>query len=697
MSKRAILCAALSTSALCAFSAAAMAQELPPSSESDIVVTARYGAEDAITGTKTDTPLIEVPQSIAVVPAELIADRRPVTLLEALYNVSGVSDAGARRGFDNIIIRGFTASTSVYLDGLRVERGNQNVQQEPFGLERIEVLKGPGSVLFGQGSLGGIVNQVSKRPGATPTFDIEAMGGSFGTWQGAIDIGGPLNSDGSVAGRLVGLYRELGDSIDFNDKKRFYISPSLRLSNSRTSVTLLANYTRDRHEGSYVGLPVIGTIQPNPNGRLDRSRYIGEPGDDGVSIDRFQIGYQLEHRLSDSWRIRQNARYTTSDVTSNATFSQGFAPGQSRLLNRGTAIFDLDDESGAIDTNVEGRFSTGGIEHTLLFGADLLFQSIDSSFRFGSFTPLDLYAPVYGGTRSPLATIENYHRDDKLYGFYLQDQIRIGERLTLLIGGRYDIARTKNFNHLNTTARNQKDEDFTWRAGAVYQVVSGLGFFVSYSEAFNPNFGLDQQGRPFEPETGTQYEAGIKTDLAGGRVRATLAAYQLTRDNVLVAFPNFPGVNVQTGQQRSKGIETDVAVKLTDNWNLTAAYAYTDVKVRKDANPVLIGDRPLYVPKHQANLWTSYDIATGDDQTLTLGFGGRYIGSREGTFPNSYQLPKYAVVDAAITYRLNRWRLQVNAYNLFDKNYVESASPTGAASVLLGEPLTVRAVIGYSF
>ena len=602
MKSRAILRGALSTSTLCAFSVGAMAQQPAISADNDIVVTARYGAEDAIAGTKTDTPLIEVPQSIAVVPVELIADRRPVTLLDALYNVSGVSDGGARRGFDNINIRGFTASSSVYLDGLRVERGNWNVQQEPFGLERIEVLKGPGSVLFGQGSLGGIVNQVSKRPGATPTLDIEAMGGSFGTWQGAIDLGGPLNSEGSVAGRLVGLYRDLGDSIDFNDKKRLYVSPSLKLSNSQTSVTLLANYTRDRHENTYVGVPVVGTIQPNPNGKLDRSLYIGEPGYDGVQIDRFQIGYQLEHRLSDSWRLRQNARYTTSDISSTATFSQGFAPGQLRLLNRGTAIFGLDDQSRAIDTNIEGRFSTGGIEHTLLFGADLLFQSIDSSFQFGAFPPLDLYAPVYGGTRSPLMTIESFHRDDRLYGFYLQDQIKIGERLTLLIGGRYDVARTKSFNNLNATQRTQKDKDFTWRAGAVYQVIPGLGLFASYSEAFNPNFSVDLDGRPFKPETGKQYEAGIKTDLADGRVRATLAAYQLTRDNVMVAFPEFPGVNVQAGQQRSKGVEADIAVRITDNWNLTAAYAYTDVKVRKDANPLLLGNRVLYVPKDQASL-----------------------------------------------------------------------------------------------
>lgn len=664
--------------------------------ESDIVVTG-YGVKDAVTGTKTDTPVIEVPQSIAVITEELIRDRRPVTLTEALYNVSGVADSGSRRGFDNFTIRGFPAATSAYLDGLRIERGNYNVAQELYGLERVEVLKGPGSVLFGQGSLGGIVNLVSKRPGTTPVFDLDVMGGSFGTWEGAIDVGGALNADGSVTARLNGVYRELGDSIDYNDKQRIYVSPALGLKSGGTSVTLLANYTRDRHDGSYVGIPVLGTVQTNPNGRIDRSLYIGEPGNDGLWVDRFQIGYQLEQKLGSNWRLRQNTRYSTTDVVSRATFSQGLAAGQSRRINRGTAIFELDDQSTTIDTNIEGKFTTGPIEHTLLFGADLLFQSIDSKFTFGSFPQLDVFAPVYGGVRGPTFPVENYVRDDKLYGFYAQDQLKIGERLTILIGGRYDIAKTDSLNRLNNVRREQKDKDFTWRAGAVYQVVPGLGLFASYSEAFNPNFGLSQQGVPFDAETGKQYEGGIKADLADGRIRGTLAVYELTRDNVIVAFPNLPGVQVQTGQQRSRGVEADIAVKVSDRLNVTGAYAHTDVKVMKDENPALLGDRPLYVPRNQASLWANYEIPIAADQRLTIGAGGRYVGERQGTLPNSYMLPGYTIFDAAISYRMARWRFQVNAYNLLDKNYIDSSSPTGIASVLVGEPLTVRARIGYSF
>jgi len=697
--------ATLLASAALFASHAAHAQTPQPASQEvvsevdEIVVTGRYSAATAVTGTKTDTPLIEVPQSIAVISGALIQERRPVTLMEALYNVSGVADIGARRGFDNIVIRGFNASTSVYLDGLRVERGNQNVQQEPFGLERIEVLKGPGSVLFGQGSLGGIVNQVSKRPTNTPLFAAEIMGGSFGTYQGSLDVGAPLTTDGAFSGRLVGLYREFGDSIDFNDKERVYLSPSLRWAGADSTITLLANYTRDRHEGTYVGLPPEGVFLPNVNGKPDRSTYIGEPVTDGVEIDRYQIGYQLEHRFSDRWLIRQNLRYSDSDVLSSATFSSGLNADQ-RTLRRGTAIFNQTEQSTAIDTSIQGRFdgTVAGVsfENTLVFGGDLLFQKIDQTFDFGGFPPIDIFAPVYGGTRSALFPVLNFEQDDNLYGFYVQNQLKLGEKLTILLGGRYDISETGRLNRLNNQSRDQDDKDFTFRGGATYQVTPGVGLFASYAEAFNPNFGLTAAGEPFEPETGKQYEAGIKTDLDRGRIRTTLSVYELTRDNVLVPFPQFPGTQIQTGQQRSRGIEADVAVRLTDRWNLTAAYAYTDVEVREDTNPLLIGDSPISVPEQQASLWTTYDIPLGRG-ILTFGGGGRVVGKRQGTLPNTYELPDYAVADAAVIYSVDSWRLQVNGYNLLDEDYVDSASPTGTRTVLLGEPLTVRASIGYAF
>ena len=388
-------------------------------------------------------------------------------------------------------------------------------------------------------------------------------------------------------------------------------------------------------------------------------------------------------------------------MVSAATFANALAgvPATGALVNgrtlaRGTAVFAQTEQSTAIDTNIEWRFGGSGFENTLLGSVDLLFQKVDSSFRFGAFPTIDLYAPVYGAARGPLATSQNFVRKDDLVGFYLQDQLKIGERLTILAGLRYDHSRVDTRNRIGRS-RQQKDSDVTFRGGAVYQVTPGVGLYASYAEAFNPNFGLSQAGQPFDAETGKQYEAGIKTDLNGGRLRTTLAVYQLTRDDVLVPFPGFPGLNVQTGQQRSKGIEADASLVLAPGWNLTGAYSYTDVFVRRDANPLLINNRPINVPKHQGSLWASYDLALGNG-SLRLGGGARAVSSREAQLPNSYRVSRYVIADAAIGYRIDRWRFQVNAYNLFDRNYIDSASPTGTRAVLVGEPLTVRASVGFS-
>lgn len=692
---------ALALGAACCLSATAVAQDrstaAPPQAQDldRLVVVGEYGAANAVTGTKTDTPIIKVPQSVAVIGGRVLEERRPATLGDALYNVSGAVDAGSRRGFDNFILRGFAASSSVYLDGLRVERGNWNVAQEPFGLERIEVLKGPGSVLFGQGSLGGIVNQVSKQPEPDRGIELELGGGSYGSRHAALDATGTLGSGNGLTGRVVGLYRELGDDVDFNDKERVYLSPSLRWESGDTSVTVRANYTRDRHEGTYVGLPVQGTILPNANGPIDRRRYIGEPAYDGVDNERVQIGYELEHRFNDTWLLRQNARYTDSDVMSSATFSQGLDPTQ-RLVRRGTALFTLLDHSTAVDTQLQARFGGTHYRNTLLVGVDALFQNVDSTFGFGAFEPLDLYAPVYGAPRSALAPIQDYAREDDLYGLYVQNQLELGDRLTLTGGLRYDSSRTDNTNRLGGSRRKQDDSDLTLRAGAVWSMVPGVALFASYSEAFNPNFGVDAAGNPFSAETGEQVELGVKTDLADGRVRTTTAIYDLVRDNVLVAFPQFPGTQIQTGQQRSRGLEADVAVDLTAAWSLTGAYAYTDVEVRKDTNAALIGNRPVNVPRHQASLWSSYVVPAGRGM-LTFGAGARHVAGREGTLPNSYALPDYTTFDAMAAYWQNDWRIQLNVDNLTDRDYISSASPTGSSSVLFGVSRQLRATFAYTF
>lgn len=668
-----------------------------PSSNSNVGSSVGYAERLVSSTTKTAIPYLENPQSVSIINRRLLDERQPVTLTEALYNVAGVADRGGLRGYDNLTIRGFDVGPSnVFLDGLRVERGNQNVRQEISGLEKIEVLKGPGAVLFGPGPLGGIIAQTSKRPTLSPIGVIEATFGSFAYKQGRFDVGGAVGEN--VAARLNGVIRDNDTFVDFYKEQRAYVAPAITFGmNGPTKLTVLGTYTRDRRDGQYVGLPAVGTILPNGNGQLPRSRYIGEPGLDRVNLDRGQIGYLFEHSFSEAWQVRQNLRFSSSDVLSIATFAGALQPDQF-TLNRQTATFNSDDRSLAVDTHIEGKFATGPVRHTLLFGVDAYDQHVKQQFAFSAIAPINIFVPVYGAQPVPGTTFFalNEKRDDRLIGTYVQDKIDVTDRLTFVLGGRFDTSDTRSLALATNIRREQYDDGFSGRAGAIYKLTPEVAVYGNYAQSFQPNFGVVVGGGPQRPERGELFEGGLKTDFANGRFVSTLVFYDLTRSNVLVANPAIPGFSLQTGEQRSRGLEIDAAFRMTPEFALTSAYAFTDVEITKDTT-LPIGDRPISVPRHQASFWGTYDFISADKQRLTFGLGGRYVADREGTLPNTYKLPDYGTVDAALIYRYENMRAQLNVYNLFDKTYVASASPTGLRSVLIGEPLTIRASLSWVY
>ena len=640
-------------------------------------------------------PLAKLPQSVQVVTSALLDERRPVTLTDALFNVSGVADSGARRAFDNVVIRGFTSSANVFLDGLRVERGNFNVQQELLGLERIEVLKGPASVLFGQGALGGLISQVSKRPQAEPARMLQLGVGAFDFYEAAVDVGGGLGDADRARYRVNAVVRDQGDVVDFNDKRRLNVAPTLAWSiGDGTTLSLIANYTSDRHEAAYAGIPAVGTVLPNVNGTLRRELYIGEPGFDGVDLDRLQLGYELEHRLNTAWKVFQNLRFSDSDVTSTATFAGALQANQ-RLLNRANAVFAQTEEAWVIDTRLAGTHATGIAKHNLVAGVDVTFQTIDQTFDFGAMPALDIFAPVYGAPAPNRMRFLNFERDDTLTGFYLQDIVEVG-RVSLLAGGRWDRNRTEEGNRNNGLTTKQTDEELTGRFGAIVEIADGLSAYVSYAESFLPNFGAAVDGSRFEPETGTQYEAGLKSDALDGRLRSTFAIYELTRENAIISNLSNPGFSIAIGEQRSRGAELDVGMRITRAWGVSSAPSYTDAEITRDV-PTQQGHRPVNVPMWLGNIWSTYEWNLGNDRSVTVGAGGRYVGQREGTLPNTYRLPSYVSVDAAVIYRTGRFSAQLNLYNLLDDDIYASASPTGQRSVMVGDPRNVRATVRWSF
>lgn len=643
---------------------------------------------------KTETAILDTPQSIQVVTDQLILERRPASLTEALQNVSGVVDGGSRRGgFEFPLIRGFDATTDVFLDGLRVESGISNMMHEIQGLERVDVLKGPSSMLFGQGTPGGIINMLSKRPTRAAHALVELTGGGYDFYQGRVDAGTPLSATTAV--RLNASYRSNDDFVDLVGKERVYIAPAFQWTvNSNTDLTVLAAYVRDRGEGSYLGLPAQGTVLPNINGPLDRRRNIREPAWDVLEIDRTNVGYAFTHRFGEAVQLRQNLRFSTSDVLSRLSTAAGLEPDQ-RTMRRNEVEFYLTEDSLAADTNATVGWRTGRVEHRLLAGVDYFNQDVHNTLGIGSLGPIDLYAPVYGQPVSPLFFSPiNYDGVNRYWGLYVQDQMQIGKRWSLVGGGRYDHTRTSNDNHVNNQLLTLGSNSFVPRVGLTYRVAEPASVFVNYSRSFKPNFGMDFAGTPFAAERGEIIEGGVKSDLVAGRLTSTVAVYKIKRANVLTTDPDptHVGFQVLTGEQEGQGFEADLTSRLTAHWSLSAAYAYTDLRITRDTTAQ--GSRPQNVPTHQANLFMSYHVPVG----LSIGGGWRAVGTRQGTLPNTFELPGYQTVDAMAAYRFGKMTVQLNATNLFNEDYIaSSAAVGGTGNVLIGPNRTALVTVGFGF
>jgi iron complex outermembrane recepter protein len=351
-----------------------------------------------------------------------------------------------------------------------------------------------------------------------------------------------------------------------------------------------------------------------------------------------------------------------------------------------------------METRLQGRISTGPAEHLAIAGLDVYWRDLDIRFGFPSIASIDVFDPVYGARPVGGGLDFGMRSDDLAIGGYVQDQIKLWERLTLLGGVRFDHAEQEMVTEFGGPPVTRDSEDFAIspRAGILYQVTPHIAPYFSYAESFLPiNFGTEADGSPLEPETGEQFEVGIKADALQGKLTATLAAYHLTRENVSVGDPANPGFSIQTGEQRSQGIEFDVAYRLLDGWNLIGAYAYTDSEITEESDPALEGNRPNNVPEHSGSIWTTYELQDGPLKGLGAGLGGRFVGEREGDLANSFTIPDYAVMDAALFYRRNRFRAQLNVRNVLDEEYF--ASSFSDTRVIPGEPVVVRGSVGWSF
>ncbi|WP_174995008.1 TonB-dependent siderophore receptor [Pandoraea anhela] len=660
-------------------------------------------AKRSTTGTKTDTALSENPQSVSVIPKEMIQDLGAQTVSQAMRYSAGVlsDNAGFETRFDWLNIRGFSASTlGLYLDGTRLQ-SNTEFQIDPYGLERIEILRGPSSVLYGQNAPGGLINMVTKKPLDTPSHEIQLTGGSFKDKQAAFDFTGPLDADGKVLYRLVGLFRDSATQVDHTPNDRIYLAPSLTWqATDKTTLTFEASYQRDK-VGFGQFLPASGTVLPNLNGKIPVGTFVGDPGFDNIKREQVFAGYQLTHRFDDQITFRQSVRYSYFDYKVDTDgYGLGFAPGSTTKINRRAFSDYRQADVVTIDNQLQAAFDTGPLSHVALFGFDDYYYNEHRSMKQSASSvgnQLNVFAPYSGTTViGPMAQASDTDSRYTQGGLYFQDQIKYDKRWVLTVGVRQDWAAQNVYNRLTKHSSNQSDAQATYRAGLTYLFDMGLAPYLSYSESFQPNVGTDRFGNQFKPSKGKQYEVGVKYRPAGYNSYVTLSLFDIRMTNVLTPDPVNTAFSVATGEQHSKGVEIETVGEITENLKLIGSFTNTNIVNSKTNTPSLLDKVPPQQPRTAAALWADYTFHAGAIKGLGFNGGIRYVGPTYIEATNTAgQAPSRTLVDVGLHYQYDpHWRLQLDGSNIFDKTYVVCVTTSQCA---YGARRTILASAKYSW
>lgn len=620
-----------------------------------------YVATTSGTATKTATPIIETPQSISIVTADQMETLKAQSLADALAYTPGIMQApGYANSYDVFFSRGFRIQDStgnVYRDGLKLGgSGWATGQQEVYGLERVEVLKGAASVLFGAAAPGGILNTVTKRPQREPFREVKIEGGNYDHFSIAGDLNQPISPD--LAFRIVGTMRDSDTWVDYTPNDAWYVAPSLTWTPSdRTSLTLMA-HVQERHTAYMYGVPVEGSLLANPFGKAPRNRFVGEPGWDKQETEQYSVTALLTHEFSNDLTFRHGTRYLDSQNHVPFTGLDGWDAATPSEQNR-TAYDNLITTKGvSSDTSLEWKVATGPVGHTLLAGVDYARYDTHDLWWFGSAANLDIFNPVYGSPVGAMTYAGDFGSTIGRLGVYAQDQLKF-DRLILLFGGRHDwVADTP-------VGGEERDERATTgRAGAVYLFDNGFAPFASWSQSFEPVSGFDADGKRFEPSHGEQVEGGLRWQNPAGTFLMSAAVYELTQTNVVSLNPT-TNKRYQTGEVRSRGFEFEAKGKVARDWTVITGYAFTDAITTKSLDPAEIGEERPDVPRHQAMLWVERANLMIDG--VTAGVGARVVGETKDWKGTWSDVPAFVTFDVVLAYEQDFWRLALNGSNIFDE------------------------------
>jgi iron complex outermembrane recepter protein len=673
-----------------------------PDQEIEIIATGEgenndYFVPDVSSATRSNTPILDTPQSVQVVPQEVLQDQQITRLDEAVRNVSGVTFGGTDLGRNlQFSIRGFDEAP-ILRNGFR--QFGADVVTETANLERVEVLKGPASVLYGEIEPGGLINLVTKKPTTEPVYQFETQFGNRNFISPSLDISGSLTKDGDVLYRLNALYRSSDDIQDVEQNiERFYISPVVTWQiGDRTNLNFELEYLNEDRPPSF-GLPAIGDEIAN----VPLDRITNEPDDVGEE-EYISAGYDLEHRFNDQWKLRNAFRFTQQNALLETAFPFEIDE-ETVTVTRFWAVQPQEGESYSLQTSTEGKFATGKIDHEVLFGLDLNLteDNFNDLIRLDQETPLelDLFNPVYGTSPRPdfdtLPLISDRETETRRLGIFAQDQISFTDNFFLLGGLRYDTVKQIVTDNLEQTEVSNTNDALIPRVGVVYKPLKPVSLYASYSQSFAPNPETTVDGEALDPESGEGWEIGVKSELLKGKLFTTLAYFNITKQNVATEDPNDPFSFVATGEQQSQGIELDVTGEILPGWKVIASYAYIDAEVTED-NLIEVGNRLNNAPENSASFWTTYEIPRGDLQGLGLGVGFNFVGERQGDLDNSFKLDSYFLTNTAVFYERNNWRAALNFKNLFDVDYIAGASPVRERGNDRGEPFTVIGSLSFEF
>jgi iron complex outermembrane receptor protein len=710
MKKHSLLCGTFAGAFLLA--GAALAADIEEPAEDSIIVKGQRAPANAIGGTKTDTPLIETPQSISVISRQDLDLRGVVNLNQALRYTAGITPEtrGANAEvYDQFKLRGFDAPR--YLDGLRIfnsPTGYADQQVDISRLDRIEVIKGPASVLYGQSSPGGLIALASKLPVAGGFYGgVEASYGTFDLFRIDADVGGQADDAGNILYRLYGSINGADTQQTFGKRRRYTISPSITLGGGgATTLTLLANYSDDPHNGNYGSVPLSGSLRPNPNGRIPQDFADGDPDLSRFKRRQASATYIFTHDFGSDWAFRSSGRYTDVKASVRGPYISGYTsdPDQA-IFDRATYGSNERLKNYTMDNQLTGNIATGSVEHSLLFGVDYQRARAREAVGFGTAPPINPFDPDYSAPIPAFDLGTTYTVLQRQLGFYAQDQIALGG-LRLTASGRYDIAR----GHLVTNFGNddrKKDEKFTYRIGALYLTDVGVAPYVSYSTSFEPQSARverdDGTDGIAEPSQGKQIEAGLKFQPPGTPILVTAAVFDIDQTDVVVSAP-ITFKSRQAGKVNSRGFEFEAKVPLFKGMDLSANYSRQKIRVKRDVNPANIGLPLIGTAKANGGLFANYTAQDGPLQGLGIGGGVRYVGRGYGGYNAAGVIytPSYTLFDAVLSYDLGRVasrmegvKLALNATNVFNNRHVTSCYVNGVEWCWYGQRRTVQATLGW--